>query len=42
MSVKTNQISLDQLSLGQQGVIVRVGGHKRSKRCLLDMGSRSR
>lgn len=32
------QITLDQLPLGRQGVVVRVGGEKVTKRRLLDMG----
>ena len=32
------QISLDQLPLGTQGVVVRIGGEKAIRRRLLDMG----
>jgi ferrous iron transport protein A len=36
--VATQQITLDQLPLGEPGVVVRVGGEKATKRRLLDMG----
>ncbi len=38
MTTKTKQITLDQLPLGEKGVLVRIGGEKTTKRRLLDMG----
>lgn len=38
MTTKTKQITLDQLPLGEKGVLVRIGGEKSTKRRLLDMG----
>jgi DtxR family Mn-dependent transcriptional regulator len=38
METEVSQITLDQLPVGRQGVIVRLGGGKAIKRRLLDMG----
>jgi DtxR family Mn-dependent transcriptional regulator len=38
MTTDIKQITLDQLPLGEQGVVVRIGGEKSTKRRLLDMG----
>jgi DtxR family Mn-dependent transcriptional regulator len=38
MTTETKQITLDQLPLGEKGVLVRIGGEKTTKRRLLDMG----
>ena len=38
MTADIKQITLDQLPLGKQGVVVRIGGEKSTKRRLLDMG----
>lgn len=38
MTIITEQISLDQLPLGQLAEVVRIGGEKATRRRLLDLG----
>jgi DtxR family Mn-dependent transcriptional regulator len=38
MSTQVSQTTLDQLPIGGQGVVVRIGGEKATRRRLLDMG----